>query len=217
MKTDNKTAISQLVQERERLVEETKSYVDLPGDATLSHEQLDRLIEELRAIRLRIHAIDELLRTAESKNSVPLGEGSPMNPGYDISDLEKYARNQINAQHFLEAVHRFRLLRCAGCGALPLALTVEHHSGSRKGNFRGIIYGECKECGEKDPIYSFTGSHRELVQVENPLCNCGHGYFLVAELERFEGEDGLAGFFDEGVVVGKCADCNRNRLIVATD
>jgi len=69
MKTDNKTAISQLVQERERLVEETKSYEDLPANPSLSHEDIDRCIEELRAIRLRIHAIDELLRTAESKNS----------------------------------------------------------------------------------------------------------------------------------------------------
>jgi len=69
MKTDNKTAISQLVQERERLVEETKSYEDLPANPSLSHEDIDRCIEELRAIRLRIHAIDEFLRTAESKNS----------------------------------------------------------------------------------------------------------------------------------------------------
>jgi len=140
-----------------------------------------------------------------------------MNPGYDISDLEKYARNQINAHSFPDAFHRFRLLRCAGCGALPLALTVEHHSGSRKGNFKGVIYGECKDCGEKGTIYSFTGTHREVVRQEKTLCKCGHGYFLVAELERIEREDGLAGFFDEGVVVGKCAACNHNRIIVATD
>jgi hypothetical protein len=27
----------------------------------------------------------------------------------------------------------------------------------------------------------------------------------------------LSGFFDEGVVVGKCSECGRNRVIVYTD
>jgi hypothetical protein len=27
----------------------------------------------------------------------------------------------------------------------------------------------------------------------------------------------LLGFFDEGVVVGKCSDCGRNRALVHTD
>ena len=66
--------ISQLARERERLVEETESYMDLPAYPALSNEDIDRCIEELRAIRLRIHAIDEFIRTAESKNSVTARE-----------------------------------------------------------------------------------------------------------------------------------------------
>ena len=48
--------------------------MDLPADPALSNEDIDRCIEELRAIRLRIHAIDEFIRTAESKNSVTARE-----------------------------------------------------------------------------------------------------------------------------------------------
>ena len=140
-----------------------------------------------------------------------------MKPGDELSDLERYAGKQINARSYPAAVHRFRVLECEQCGAAALALTVEHHSGSKPGKFRGVIYGECSGCAKKGIVYRFTGSHREKTRQEKPSCSCGNRYFLVAELERFESEDGLAGFFDEGVVVGKCASCNRNRVIVSTD
>jgi hypothetical protein len=39
----------------------------------------------------------------------------------------------------------------------------------------------------------------------------------VAEYERIERDDGMIGFFDEGVVVGKCSRCGRNRALVYTD
>jgi hypothetical protein len=35
--------------------------------------------------------------------------------------------------------------------------------------------------------------------------------------ERIEGEEGIPGFFDEGVIVGKCILCNRNMAFVFTD
>ena len=34
---------------------------------------------------------------------------------------------------------------------------------------------------------------------------------------RIEGDEGVMGFFDEGVVVGKCSNCGRNRVFVHTD
>jgi hypothetical protein len=140
-----------------------------------------------------------------------------MKTGDKLSNLERYAGRQINARRYPDAVHQFRVLECADCGTSPLALTVEHHSGSRQGKFRGVIYGECLICAKKGIIYRFTGSHREKAGEEVPACHCGHRYFLVAELERIERENGLAGFFDEGLVVGKCASCNRNRVIISTD
>jgi hypothetical protein len=41
--------------------------------------------------------------------------------------------------------------------------------------------------------------------------------FVVCECERFEGDEGVFGFFDEGVVVGKCLECGCNRVMVYTD
>jgi hypothetical protein len=64
---------------------------------------------------------------------------------------------------------------------------------------------------------SFTGKHRTPLREENPSCTCGHAAFVVAEMERIERDDGLMGFFDEGVVVGQCAHCGKNQALVRTD
>ena len=80
-----------------------------------------------------------------------------------------------------------------------------------------MITGRCSLCGETVRVLSFTGAHRTFVREEKPVCKCGSALFLVGECERIEREDGLLGFFDEGVVVGKCAKCGRNRAFVCTD
>ena len=48
-------------------------------------------------------------------------------------------------------------------------------------------------------------------------CRCGSRYFFVAECERIEGAGGLPGFFDEGVLVGRCADCGRMQAFIFSD
>jgi hypothetical protein len=134
-----------------------------------------------------------------------------------FSDLERYARKCIAAHDYPTDYHRFRLLGCSSCGAVPLALTIEHHTGSTKGDFKGLILGRCSECGSQERIFSFTGAHRRRLRDETPACQCGSAYYLVAECERIEGDEGLPGFFDEGVVVGRCSQCGRNRALVYTD
>jgi hypothetical protein len=52
---------------------------------------------------------------------------------------------------------------------------------------------------------------------EKPKCKCGHEQFYVGECERIERDEGVMGFVDEGVVVGKCFRCGRNRAFVYTD
>jgi hypothetical protein len=99
----------------------------------------------------------------------------------------------------------------------PLELTIEHHSGSKKKNFQGVIFGTCTRCNNTARIFSFTGDHRTLEREEKPVCKCGGVHFLVGECERIERDDGLLGFFDEGVVVGKCVECGTNRALVYTD
>jgi len=134
-----------------------------------------------------------------------------------LSDLEAYARKRLAAHRYPNDYHRFTLARCPTCGVVPLALTIEHHTGSRKGNFRGLIWARCSACGDTVRIFSFTGKHRQPAREEKPVCPCGHEYFLVGECERFEGDDRMPGFFDEGVVVGKCSQCGRKRTFVHTD
>jgi hypothetical protein len=134
-----------------------------------------------------------------------------------LADLEAFARRRLSADHHPGDHHVFRPFACDACGVVSFALTIEHHTGSRKGDFRGVIWGKCAACGSEKRLFRFTGEHRKRLRSEEPACKCGNASFLVAECERLEGDEGLPGFFDEGVVVGKCVQCGRNRVLVRTD
>lgn len=134
-----------------------------------------------------------------------------------FSDLEAFARKCIATERYPGDYHRFTLARCDSCGVVPMEPTVEHHTGSKPGSFKGVITGRCSVCGEQVRVFSFTSQQRSFLHDEKPACKCGSVLFLVAECERIEREDGLLGFFDEGVVVGKCAKCGRNQAFVYTD
>jgi hypothetical protein len=134
-----------------------------------------------------------------------------------FSDLEAYARKRIDAHRYPGDYHTFRLFGCDVCGVVPFEVTIEHHTGSRKGDFKGVIWGQCSQCGTTQRIFSFTGKHRSSLREEKPQCGCGNKHLFVAECERIERDEGLPGFFDEGVVVGKCSVCGQNRVLVHTD
>lgn len=134
-----------------------------------------------------------------------------------LADLEAFAKKRIAADRYPNDYHFFRPARCSTCGVVPLELTIEHHTGSKKSNFRGVIWAQCSECGGKERIFSFTGQHRKPEREEKPACECGNARFLVGECERIEGDEGMLGFFDEGVVVGQCSACGRNHALVYTD
>ena len=134
-----------------------------------------------------------------------------------LADLEAYAKERIAAQRYPNDYHFFTPVECSICGLVPLALTIEHHTGSKKGKFRGLIRARCLSCGAEERIFSFTGKHRQRIREERPRCVCGSIGFFVALCERIQGDEGIPGFFDEGVVVGKCSVCDRNRAVVFTD
>lgn len=96
-------------------------------------------------------------------------------------------------------------------------LRIEHHTGSVKGDFKGVIHAECSVCGCEARVFSFTGEHRNVLRVERPTCDCGNRTFLSGVMERIEGDEGLPGFFDEGVIVAQCVACGRLTALVYTD
>jgi hypothetical protein len=134
-----------------------------------------------------------------------------------LADLKEYAKERIAAERYPDDYHLFRPAKCSVCGVVPLELTIEHHTGSKKGNFRGIITARCSVCGGEERIFSFTGNRRKPERKETPVCKCGNKTFVVGELERIERDEGMMGFFDEGVVVGQCSACGRKRALVYTD
>jgi hypothetical protein len=109
------------------------------------------------------------------------------------------------------------LFVCSSCKSSVFRLTVDHHTGSEDWNFRGVIWGECKACGYLMRLFTFTGNHRERQREERPECECGNRSFLSGQCERIEGEKGIPGFFDEGVIVGKCDECGCKKSIVFYD
>lgn len=134
-----------------------------------------------------------------------------------LSELEDFAKECINSQAYPDDDHNYSLFKCDSCKSSIFRLTIEHHTGSVESNFKGIIWGECCECGYLMRLFTFTGEHRKLLREEKPACECGSRSFTVGLCERIEGEKGIPGFFDEGVIVGKCSECNLNRVIVYTD
>ena len=140
-----------------------------------------------------------------------------MEESASFSSLKAFAEKKLNASEYSNDYHIFTTKKCPTCGQAPFEVTIEHHSGSKKGDFKGMIFGLCAECNKRTRIFSFTGQHRKFVRETKPVCKCGSKYFLVGECERIEGDEGVLGFFDEGVVVGKCVDCSRNQVFVFTD
>ena len=134
-----------------------------------------------------------------------------------LSELETYARKQIAAEKYPNDTHIINFAKCVNCGVVPMELTIQHHTGSKKQDFKGIIWGHCFQCGEENRILSFTGKQRKPEREESPVCMCGNMRVYICECERFERDEGIPGFFDEGVVVGQCAECGQNQTIVFTD
>jgi len=134
-----------------------------------------------------------------------------------LSSLDDFARQCINSQEYPDDIHNYISYSCNSCRSSTFMLTVEHHTGSTEWDFKGIIWGECSTCGYLMRLFTFTGDHREKLKDERPACECGSRSFTVGLCERVEGEKGIPGFFDEGVVAGKCSQCNLNKAIIFID
>ena len=159
------------------------------------------------------------VQVPRSQRRQPSQKGGPMENDVQssLSDLKTFAERCIGAEHYPNDYHVFSPFECHACGVVPLRLRIEHHTGSRKGRFRGVIFARCAKCGEERRVFSFTGEHRRPLREERPVCRCGSKEFLAGNCERLEGDEGVPGFFDGGVIVGKCVDCGRNRAFVHTD
>ena len=93
-----------------------------------------------------------------------------MNNNDILSELQAFAEKKLNASRYPTDRHTFRLMKCSHCGLVPLALTIEHHTGSKKRDFKGVITGRCSNCDTEARLFSFTGSHRKPERREEPRC-----------------------------------------------
>ena len=135
--------------------------------------------------------------------------GGRMADNTALMGLEAYARKCIAAHRYPNDYHFFRPTKCSTCGVVPVELTIERHTGSRKEDFKGVIIARCSVCEVETRFLSFTGDHRRWEREERSVCECGSVHFLVEECERIER--------DEGVVVGQCLTCGCTRAFVYID
>jgi hypothetical protein len=140
-----------------------------------------------------------------------------MEQSSSIATLEDFARECINSGAYPDDYHIFSLFTCSSCRSEVFRLTIEYHTGSEDWDFKGIIWGECTTCGYIMRLFTYTGESRQKLREERPSCSCGNRDFIAGLCERIEGEQGIPGFFDEGVVAGRCTGCNTNRAFVYTD
>ena len=134
-----------------------------------------------------------------------------------MTNLEDFAHECIHAANYPNDNHLFTLYSCHSCHKQDLKITIEHHTGSKEWNFKGIVWGQCTSCGYLGRLFTFTGEHRSFLCEETPECDCGSKIFNVGQCDRTEGEEGITGFFDEGVIAGKCCSCGLNMVFVRMD
>ncbi|TFG28375.1 hypothetical protein EU528_11305 [Candidatus Thorarchaeota archaeon] len=137
-------------------------------------------------------------------------------------ELEAYAKEQINAVAYADDVHTCNHFRCSKCEqVVPVSLLISYSEACDDArpaqDFAGTVYGTCGKCGSTDSLFGIIrGSYLETEE-EHPVCSCGSNSFFVCMCERYEGAQGLQGFFDEGVLVGKCSKCGSLRTFLFTD
>lgn len=135
----------------------------------------------------------------------------------DTAGLHRFALERLDAARHPKSSHPYKEYECKECGSGTWEVVLDHDPGSDWRDFNGFVVGRCTRCHEYAALFAFFAPDRRCGSEEYLSCPCGSTRFSVAMCERYEGDDGIPGFFDEGVIVGKCADCKRNAVFAFTD
>ena len=138
------------------------------------------------------------------------------------TDLEAFARKQINAETYPDDVHICNQFRCKQCAeVVPFSLCISYSRACDDArpaqDFAGTVHSTCSKCGSKGIVLSIKRGAFPEEEQETPRCSCGSDSFYLCMCERYEGANGLEGFFDEGVIVGKCSRCGALKTFLFTD
>lgn len=138
------------------------------------------------------------------------------------NELEEYAKLQINAAAYADDVHICNHFECGQCKeVVPFTLRISYSDACDDArpaqDFAGTVFGTCSKCGSTDSIFGIIRGNWPETEQEHPVCSCGSDSFILCMCERYEGAYGLQGFFDEGVLVGRCSNCGIPRTFLFTD
>jgi hypothetical protein len=137
-------------------------------------------------------------------------------------DIEDYAMEQINAAAYPDDIHRCFLFHCSSCQrVMPFSLRISYSKacGDERPayDFAGTVNGTCSQCSREQILLSIKIDNYAEEEQEHPVCTCGADTFVLCMCDRYEGPSGLEGFFDEGVLVGKCETCGTHKTFLYTD
>lgn len=138
------------------------------------------------------------------------------------NDLEEYAKKQINASAYSDDIHICNQFRCKQCADIvPFSLLISYSEACDNmrpaQDFAGTVHSTCSKCGSKGVVLCIKRGEYSEVEQEIPRCSCGSDTFFLSMCERYEGAYGLEGFFDEGVLVGKCSRCGNLKTFLFID
>ncbi|MBN2229065.1 MAG: hypothetical protein JW779_05680 [Candidatus Thorarchaeota archaeon] len=118
-------------------------------------------------------------------------------------------------------MHICNQFRCKQCSSDIFSLRISYSIASDRKrpaqDFAGTVHSRCSTCGSTGIVLSIIRGENPEDEQETPRCSCGSDTFILCMCERYEGVEGLQGFFDEGVLVGKCSDCGSLKTFLFTD
>jgi hypothetical protein len=138
-----------------------------------------------------------------------------------FQDLEEYTKEQINAAAYPDDDHRCFLYPCSNCKrVVPFSVRISYSAACDSArpayDFAGTVYGTCIQCNQEQILFGITRDNHPEEEQEHPTCSCGSDAFILCMCERYEGLSGLTGFFDEGVLAGKCETCGAFKTFLYT-
>lgn len=156
--------------------------------------------------------------TATSSKKISVAPEDAMDDSWRKFEIQRFMERYIYDYFSCGGefgVPGLRVFLCdCDCGGMTFYTIVEPDLAARRGRFNGRVLATCEECGDRSLFLSVLPQHPDTGgQVAEVLaCECGNHTFHLGMGELFDD-----GFFDMGLVVGRCTNCLQPRVVVETD
>ena len=138
-----------------------------------------------------------------------------------LAGLLSYSRQQFKTSTDTALRDTIEPCCCPAWQWAPVNLEIEYHHTVDHCDFKGIVRAVCSTCSRSFEVFSILPGILEdgvlknindPVSSETPACTCGSSSFFAAVYETHTGD-----FFEEGGLVGQCANCGVQQIFIQYD